>query len=341
MRYQFQQLLRVSILHDYYTDGLSPDFRIVPDENTRALLSRHQMVMRSNEARLSLMFRSVSEADLTHAAIPLSTGDVMTFVMRLVRPEFFNFTNELPGRGKSLLFTNSNAYDDGEDADNILTASSVTVCGPSIPYTVPVDCQVTAVLTDEAGATWYSETHLPYDKGDREFTIALPPSAYGLYTLSLSGDIAPPDEKYFVEASLQFDRPFGLIRIRNQAPDLLDYEGDREYQIVFTSRESQWNYYLVVTNSTDPDLLKVEDKSTIVEADQVEFEEVADLSGDELPALLSADTTKVRLYRTVDPLTYRQKPRPKFSLLKNETVLISDLPNPDIRKPDTNMFIYV
>ncbi|TND09733.1 MAG: hypothetical protein FD123_857 [Bacteroidetes bacterium] len=340
MQFQFSPLLRLNLLHGFYTDGLCTDFTIKVAKETAQLLARHQMIYRQNVSRLSVLFRSESEDVLTTPAVPLSTGDALTFVMQLNRGEFYNFTNELPARGKTFLYTNDFAYD-SDLLNNELSRYEVTITGLAIAYTVPKDKTLFVELQNAAGVKQYSGIHSASSEGDREFTIELPAGTTGLFTLHISGDLNPDPENFFVEPQLLFNRPFGLIRIVNQAPDLLTYDGNRDYSISFTPKESTWNYYLVVNGSFDPDLLEVEDKSTMVVADKIPFEKVPDLSGDDIPAQITSDSSKVRLYRSTNPLEYRQKPRAMISLLKNGSVIINDLPNPDVSKPNANMFLYV
>lgn len=343
MQFQFSPLFRLSFIHGFYTDKSCNAFQVKATADTAALLSRHQMIWRQNGSSFSVLFRSKSEADLTHAALPLGTGDALFFVMKLTYPEFYNFTNELPARGKSFLFTNNIVFD--SSVTNELERTEVTISGLSIAYTVPKDKALTVTLTDQktVPATWYSQKHAASDKGDREFTIDLPAGTTGLFTLTITGDLTPDPEHFYVDPGLQFDRPFGLIRLVNDAPDPLTYDGNRLYSVSFTPKSCNWNYYVVVNSNYDPALLTVEDKSTIVIADQVVFNPVTgtELDDDKVPGLITSNRDSVALFRSAVSLPYQQKPRPKFALLKSGSIIINDLPNPDVSKPDANMFIYV
>ena len=96
-------LATVTLQHDYYADGRSNDFEIVPSAATAAALKGAAILTRMIGNVLILLVK-VDEDGATYIDLPADLK--MTFYLRLVNTDFINFTN-LPYRpGSVFYFTN-------------------------------------------------------------------------------------------------------------------------------------------------------------------------------------------------------------------------------------------
>src|SRR6185436_6335576 len=109
------------------------------------------------------------------------------------------------------------------------------------------------------------------------------------------------------------------------------------YRISFTAKSSTWKYYVVAPSVSGPDLNILDNGGSAIG-----FSSTAIPVDDKAAPLLNSDPLKtVVLFTSDTPLVFTQAARKQIELRKNMTTLIGNLPNPDISKPTTEMFIYV
>jgi hypothetical protein len=89
MQLSYKILFAVEILHDYYVNGLCPDFEIVPSPETAQLFRDQQVIWKNMDNKGYALVRAVEGKPM---AAPAPT-DVYRVYLKLKRPLFANYTN--------------------------------------------------------------------------------------------------------------------------------------------------------------------------------------------------------------------------------------------------------
>lgn len=97
-------LATVTLQHDYYADGRSNDFEIVPSAHTVAALKGAGILTRAIGNVLVLLVKVSEEDGPVYVDLPADLK--MTFYLQLANPAFINFTNVPYQAGPVFYFTN-------------------------------------------------------------------------------------------------------------------------------------------------------------------------------------------------------------------------------------------
>lgn len=100
----YARLLTIEIKHSYYSDGICPDFSVIPTGDTERTLRNHRCVAKSRANCIDIHIEMVSDET---SKIGYLKGDVLSFELYLKNPEFPLFTDcsSLPKGGNDYGYT--------------------------------------------------------------------------------------------------------------------------------------------------------------------------------------------------------------------------------------------
>jgi hypothetical protein len=339
MRFSFNTIFQVNVLHSFYADGKCNDFVFFPLAETAETLRNHQAIVRSagNNLRAAIL----ADDGPVKARVPLQDKENLLFGMKLNNYAFSNFTNEYPATKKIFLFTNETNVNDPSLAPVPLTKKEIGLAGPVIFHTLITNLAVTLILKSSDGTIISTEK---YSAGSKDKVHAFDKQnlAPGLYTVTEDTG-ATTDYTYYSDRDLLSETVFGIIRIVNQPAFNFTYDGKPIYTISFTAKNSSWRYYVVARSLSGADINAL----NIFDAGRTGLNVIGFTRTYPVPAndttapLLANDLSKVTLFTSNNPLVWQQTPRQRIELRKSGTTLLSDLPNPDIQSPETKMYIVI
>lgn len=341
MNTNFRQVLQIDVYHDFYRESRCADFNVFTLPVTQNLLRNRQAIFRSKNGFGKMLI--LENVEGTTAAHPFVEGDVLLFGMELLNPSLSNFTVEWPARRKVFLFTNVGNVTNPATTPVELIRSEIALSGKIITHVVVSNSAMTLEVKNENGVL-VDSIAINAGSAGGEFSFNVQQHSNGLFTISEIVLGVPTDYIYYADDALLYKNIFALIRIVNQSTFPFNYDGKPFYRISFTSKSSNWKYYVVAPNLPGTDAgttLSIEDIGRPGPS-AIAFGKTYPVPpGDKTAPMLFQDLSKIVLFTSVDPLVFQQSPRQQIELRKGALTLIGNLPNPDISKPITEMFIYV
>jgi hypothetical protein len=341
MNTAFRQVLQINVRHGFYRDTKCNDFVLFPVSETQKLLRNRQAIFSSKESFAKLLI--LENVAATSAAHPIETNDTLVFGMELQKPMLANITVEWPAPKKIFLFTNVGNLTDPALAPVDLLRSEISLSGKIITHRIVSNSAGKIELRNENNVLLDT---VPFSAGsvNVEQAFDVQKQFNGLFTIREIVGVVQTDYIYYADDTLMYKNIFALIRIVNQSAFPFNYDGKPIYRIRFTAKSSNWKYYVVAPNLPGTDAgttLSLNDQGRIGPA-KILFNKTYPVpAADKTAPMLHSDLSKVVLFTTTAPLIYTQTPRQQIELRKGAATLISNLPNPDISKPTTEMFIYV
>ena len=247
MKRTFKNILGLTLLHDYYIDGLTNDFLIVPTAATRHFLKKHRLIFR-NTAHGFYMGCD----NLTMAMLPrILAGKTLSFVVKLRNTDFLNFTELLSKSGSKDIY-----YLHSQSKSEELTQEVVALYPPVFTHQFLAINENTKLLRveDPEGNMRIEKTFTPeYVDQKLSASINLEGHFSGLYRFIV---IDKPDENTEnIEKTesiyITYESPakdiFGLVEIT--LPDFSAFVPDTyeasQYQYQFNTKASLWEYHLL------------------------------------------------------------------------------------------------
>ena len=333
MRSVFRTTFNLKLQHNYYADGRCMDFSVFPVDGTGAVLKRHDAVFRTfdNNVRLFILANAANST----AGKPFDRGCELFFGMHLNNSSFLNFTSEQPPARKVFLYTNKGAV------TSELTRRQVAVSGSLLSHTITTNQAVTLALKDSTDTVLERKEYKAGFAGHIHcFDLRMRDP--GLYTVA--EDSSAVNTEYYVSDTMASANIFGLIQIVNLNLTPFTYDGNTEYKISFTASSSKWTYYVVAPGFSAAELQNLLEVSHAVQTGmtEIKFDKTYPVPpADPFPSLIYKDTAKVAMFVSKNAITFRQSTIKKLELKKNNTVLITDLPNPDVTSGKSTMFITI
>ncbi|GAB5417900.1 MAG: hypothetical protein Crog4KO_23520 [Crocinitomicaceae bacterium] len=118
MTIQYDILLQLSVLHDFYDGGIDPGIQIVPTPATKQLLNNYRMITRVNQGKLQIAAEVNATDDGVTLQEHLQSPFEMVFTLQFRDAYWVNYTAQLPDEGKKYFFTNRN-HSEEDDHTNL------------------------------------------------------------------------------------------------------------------------------------------------------------------------------------------------------------------------------
>ncbi|MEM9326148.1 MAG: hypothetical protein AAGA85_10850 [Bacteroidota bacterium] len=365
----YKRFFNISVLHDYYSNGLSLDLTLTPTEETQQLLKNNKLLFRQNEAGINLLYRSLDEAGTPQ--IELGDLDLVFKIQTTNRPEFLIISDldqkaPFPAKtyteGQLIYFENTPANaSTSVSSPEELTHQLIDGRKPSeFTYIfeldpVPVPNNVLLRITDPKGSTTTVEvnesTEIRPDANDiYRVPVSLNKRLKGIYTFVVRDGADTTDlrtEQLYVDDDLVAEPLLGMLRIKYDEITAHHYGNAEYYALKFIRKETFWKF-LVANKSQKIDLsvsdLDIEDTSLDSGDPYNVYTFTKGAEPDPTVRINGLDTV---VFTSNVRIPFFQRPKLQLTLKQSrppdvEITLIENLPNPSLRAVhDDQAEIYV
>jgi len=359
----------IYLTHEYYRDGWSRDFDLKPHGETLVNLRKNGMLIRKLEKGLSIYY-SGPEAQVAPLR-PIARAQRWQFSLVPLTPNFNNYTDlgEASTQliGKPFMYFSNYGY----DAVQGLVPREVDGNNNSL-----LTRQQNAGLEDVIGLTPLSfSLNTPAGSGLQVSVFKLSPGEAPQKIFPIEGDSTSPvsprinlangtqglhlllqqgvvnsQQLIYVDEQLYRSSARGIIEIFRQPP--VDYQQTINYYVEFFRRSATWKYYVaneVIENSKF--FIQLSDNTSSPPSPypgNITFVPVAEgnLSDAERQNISTFSNLTTTLLRSEIPMPLYENPLKNLTLFKIEEegdpiLLIKNLPNPDVRQVEPNLFIKI
>lgn len=328
----YQEILQITLSHDYYTDGKSPDFAIIPLGDTAAILNRHRLLMRADQDAAHLLAPLVDGKVI----ITLDEIRVLHFGLELKNPAFSMFTdlpelanayNQLsrPADTAGKIWTNKRPSFALVSAEGNVALAEQEVMQAEIILPVDIDTTETnvtfALKNSKNEIMWTAEYPVPQEgsAGRLQTTLDFSSVAAGLYNLEASS--APADKVKVLVGMEPCFRTLVLnladndLMLANEKPAPL-----KTYNVAFKSLKKKWGYHVTLTGANKAQNFKIvhsPDNGPAITFSDAVVEE-------------NAPTQKTIYIESKNAVQLQQASRSGLRLVKlsNNADVVENLPNP-------------
>ena len=239
MNRTFKIILSLTLLHDYYTGGYSPDFVITPTTDTKRLLKSNRWLY-GNTAHGFFIGCDNLAMDM-FSAVLVQKPVRLRFILRLKNPDFPNFTT-LPSRSgsKDIYYLHS------QEGSQELAMETVALCPPVFTYQFPVsgDDSTNLQVKDPDGTVRIDKTLQSSADQQLSVSVNLEGHTPGLYRFMVSDQ---PDQNIYITDEAPGNGVFGLTEIT--LPEDFNPEVSGKYQFQFNAKSSVWEYHLLFSKN--------------------------------------------------------------------------------------------
>lgn len=237
MNRTFSTLLKLTLLHDYYINGFTPDFSIIPTAATKHLLEKNRLLFKTTETGFL-----IGGDNLVMPVLPqLLAEKKLSFFLILKNACFMNFTG-LPLRSGSKDIYYLNCALEGELQQPIET---LALYPPVFTYSFTAAVNNPQIQVEDPKGNIHIDEILEGSAG-QQLSISIDLKGYtsGLYRFIVQGQ---PDENIYILDERRGGGIFGIAEI--VLPDFSGFDPDMyqasQYQFLFNARSSAWEYYLL------------------------------------------------------------------------------------------------
>jgi hypothetical protein len=351
----YSRLFEVSVLHDYFRDGIAKDIKLTPTRETQETLRKGRMLWRETPKGMAVLYRT--ENDLATPEVALNPPvDFFFFFTSENTPQFFTVTQLKKGTrsyqsGDFLAFQSSpaNASPDPENPEKIEldlwdgARSKVFITRITLN---PVPSRVIFQVKDAAGTKIHSGKDItgnplpldldlfPDEKGEFLLSVDLMGKPEGNYTLTLRNEANTQDlwkKEYFLTQDPEVKSALGVLKISyRSAPDRL--YGDREYYALDLKRKATKWTYIIVSQNNKVDLgtaqLSILDKGNPpgTPYSTYNFQQI----GAAPNAAIKVNNAETVIFKSQVPIPFFESPKLNLELRRKpgNRVLFGHLPNP-------------
>ncbi len=358
MNSTFSKILELSLKHNYYNNGLCPDFSIKPTAQTKDLLKRLRCIFKATTNGFFLSCDNLAKEIMPQILIKGNTR--LCFIMELRKTNFLNFTT-LPSRsgGKDIYYI----HNEGKNKE--LSMKTVAMYPSVFTYKFPATASETSLLVkDSEGKTYINESYTNKDQEEYSASIDLGSPSSGLYHFNVSG--RDEDESIYISNESLGNGIFGLIEIT--LPVDSNSKNPIVYQYQFNAKSLVWEYHLLFSKDYDSHSFEITgivkgeettEQGDIIEAETTEGEiEKKEIVFIELnPATTySKGNSSVFIAKYKDKenfipvrIPYREAPRTDMQLIINHidnkkktmVIMLKPLSNPAISNPEPKVYLTV
>jgi hypothetical protein len=350
----YSRLFEVSVLHDYFKEGLARDIKLNPTRETQDLLRKGRMLWRETPQGIVVLYRA--ELDLTSPEVALAAPIDFFFFIESRTPQFFAVTQLTEGprtyqAGDFLAFQNSpsNASTDSETPEKIelkiwdgaraktfLTRLTLNPKPAKVLFQIR-DASGTKISSglDEIGAALPLDLEItPDDKGEFLISLDIKGKPEGNYSLTLRNAADTQDlwkKEYFLTQDPEVKSALGVMKISYRPAPNHIYGSKECYAINFKRKATKWTY-IIVSQNKKIDLgsaqLSILDKGNPPGSPYAtyNFQQV----GTAPNADLKVNNAETVIFKSQVPIPFFESPKLNLELRRKpgNRVLFGSLPNP-------------
>ncbi len=242
MTLQYYNWLQCRVIHNFFEDGWSSIFDLVPFRETSTQMNNYSIRMNNDSGSFGLWIGKTEEEPLN---IESDFDGISNLYFQLIvrDPLFYNYTDlNIADQQKLLLFSNlndlsgSNLMHPGDSASGF---DAITVRPDQLNYTLPQG-NGKLEITDESGNVILENEFS--NEQDTTVLIDLQNQDTGKYTLSL--DDGTLEEFFLVHEPLQ-EECAGIVQINIESLKA-NYTENMAYEIKFEPRSVYWQYKIIL-----------------------------------------------------------------------------------------------
>ncbi|HEX2533069.1 MAG TPA: hypothetical protein VHK69_05010 [Chitinophagaceae bacterium] len=244
LHFKYIPLCSVTVRHTHYADGISPDFRFIPAEETTARLEASGLRLRNAAGRLYIYQQQDG------AGVPVTPFDEAVDLFFVVRPvtDILNITRSFAG-GR---YWFSNLKENG-GLDLMLTAAAELSAADELPELTPLRMgrslepgAYTGLVLQQrvAGEGWKAIATYPVSpEADSQLITVNEPGLYRLVAARAGG--GTEETRSLMHEHLLRETPFfGVLHLHLRPEDLAGAL-PLEYTLPLAARTEEWQYLLI------------------------------------------------------------------------------------------------
>lgn len=319
---RIEKLFNIGVFHDYYRDGQSRDFEIIPTADTQIVIRNHRMMLKNVGSGIMLAANLNAAGQMVP---PFNPQQKLRFWIKLNRPEVYSFT-ALPGKGPFLFslasetdtaFTMTQWSEQRKDNFSIKNAQAKTI----FPLTKrPIGGMDKSQFVVEGLGT---RKVLAYDPKNATIELNTQDKQGAIFSV-----------KYPIPAQ---ENPgiFGLIEVSLKTDGTGAIVPDIDYQLNLQAASSIWKYYFVFPNPDSSITYSVVDEVPTAGITAINFDAGVNLTLQPDPSDATAQQlsqkypeTDIYKFSTIEAIAFRQAGRKFLRLKRKNVVLMEHLPVP-------------
>ena len=313
----FHTLFDIRLRHEFYDNGLCPDLSVVAAPDTLLLMQQYGMLLKKKASGAVLIREMEKSGGSATPKFPVESPVKLRFYLLLQNPIFLNFTDlELASKPECIYyFSNLPALPPGSLQIIVQAALPAPVSRVSRDFRVSqISPEASYLQLETAG-----ETHRRYrfTAGQPELVVPvneLPSALYLQKQCTAAGHVLSQSGVYVAPDSSGID-PFGVFEVfLNPQPAS---SVPVSYLFNFQSRSVHWRYKLFAV-----------DEKTITGSSSVLPRVEHDVTGPAKLAFQAPSGTNPLVINSVAAIRFKEKGVEKINLKRQNTVLVSNLPNP-------------
>lgn len=329
----YKELFSIRISHNYYENGFTSDFSLVPLPQTQKLARQYKLIFRPTPDGIDVL--SLMTGDNT-PFLDLGNDNKLSFAMTLHNTDLLNITN-LPGSPDSRQVYH---IENTPEVGTSIVSREWTLVNPkSSRFTYACESEANEISLKSTGPFGETQTTRMHKNGNRftaNFDLHNKPEGKYILEATEDGQIREAEAVYVSEV-LWKTRPFALVDIFTNE---LNYDSKKKYYIKLTARKINWTYRINLSKDYTGSTISIKDER---ESPEVLFKLIGSNNKSKGKSL------KFRSYQANRPnqkakIAFNETPIGDFKLVieKNGTMTeIPGLPNPAIDQVKTEMHINI
>jgi hypothetical protein len=243
LRLKYQTLCTIAFLHEYYQDGISRDFVLVPTDTTKQIMENYTLILK--ETRSNILIAQKTEGGI--AEVAFTKPICLTFLVKLTNPSLYSVSNLSDKR--QFFFTNidkNGVYRRNLTAEDVMSAHDalMPLRPQQLNLAIPKGTIQTIELSRmELGGT-FKLPALSIDI-DKE-TIDIQLGRTGVYTMIKK----PVNNKEIFYANSHLGNTINMFGIMELWFDQ-NFVSGLKYEVKIAARHFKWQYYLTDTISNE------------------------------------------------------------------------------------------
>jgi hypothetical protein len=354
MNIQYNTLFRINLKHNYYANGLCPDFDIVPTAECQVNLRRFGLGAKQIGGILVVYFEQSPAT--SKPRLKLADWTRFGFTLQLRQYAFYNYT-VLPNSTLPFFFSNlnENGVEKAPNTEGVIlsktntpstndllelkpnaftahyplgtTALNVSIFRPQTGFQLAKTIEIRPLTTSTA--------------------VSLPDFQSGF--MKIENNSSPTPQYVYSDARVASNRPFGIIEIWKSAAT--DYTTPQVFTLNWARKKDFWRYFVlkkeVQTEESPPEptnlYIEVKNQKAPEYPENVAFNLVNEIDITAAEKLIISNYTdvKVYLFRSMVELPQFERPLGKIHLSDLVEGIDMQLSQPTFRSTDTNIIVKI
>lgn len=325
--FNYNRLFNARMVHPFFVSGISKkDLAVLPTRSTAIAMKNSNLLFKKDDEGFRVLYKVKGNSNDDGVPFVPFTNVPLTFAVQLINTnEFLNFTN-LTGYtpGKLLYFTNR-----ANPVTSVLTLQFLDLLRPSVfTYQFPQIASGpsdtgTILIKNQAGATVVPLTNVAPSGTSYFYPVDFSLFPKGLYSFETTAISGAQTKTVYIDTDLAATGAFGIIDLL--VPSYTGLSASRTYDLTFSSRLTQWKYFIVLQSGG----VSVSDTVTIADDGGAQFPYGALSFGAATDTTINNIATKVISTMEVN-IPFYEIPKRKLSILKNAEPAVTNIPGPTI-----------